>query len=146
MEPDYLESDFPVKRLLPPFILLCFLFSSCETANGYLPVPAATHTASPTPLTISTPQPPATETKVSVTSTLAATATPTELVQYNTIDIERPLETCPVITDISAYYDWVNGDLQRGGKYVPFGPDTKLIPFIKNNDGKDNTGPFWTIV
>jgi hypothetical protein len=36
-----------------------------------------------------------------------------------------------VITDIPAYYNWLDLELQKDGKYTPFGPDTKFMPFIK---------------
>jgi len=60
-----------------------------------------------------------------------------EAVQYNTIDINHPLETCPVLTDaeIPSYYDWVNGEIQKGGAYLPFGPNAKLIPPIPQQPG-----------
>jgi hypothetical protein len=112
--------------------MILFLLTACGTATATVTIPAldggtmTVDLASPTPSMTVTPIPP----------TETATARPTENVDYTALDIERPLETCPVITDIEAYREWL-----YNSSVEPFGSDAILRPLRIWDDGGFNFDP-----
>jgi hypothetical protein len=124
-----------MKNVLCVIALGMFTLAACQGQSTPAPtqIPASLTPISTleSPTSTVTPEP-------TDTATPENTPSPTlEAVQYNTIDINHPLETCPVLTDaeIPSYYDWVNGEIQKGGAYLPFGPNAKLIPPIPQQPG-----------
>jgi len=121
-----------MKNVLCVIALGMFTSAACQGQSTPAPtqIPASLTPISTleSPTSTVTPEP-------TDTATPENTPSPTlEAVQYNTIDINHPLETCPVITDIPGYYNFVSGEIQKDGAYVPFGPNAKLIPPIVGNE------------
>ena len=142
-----------ISRWLTLFVLFAFLFNACSTSTqspNAVEV-AATQTYAPTETV--TPEPTATNTNTptaTLEATAPATAAATESSPFGTlIDVNRVLETCPVLTDaeIPAYNDWVIGEIQKDGAYVPFGPNAKLIPPVpQGSKEKDYFGVLYTTI
>ena len=128
----------PINRWLALFVLFAFLFNACSASTQSPTATEVSPTQTYAPTKTSTPELTETSKESQATATNAATDTPTpatENTQYNTIDINHPLETCPVIADIKAYFDWL-----QNSPIEPFGPNAILRP-LRIWDGGDPPYP-----
>jgi hypothetical protein len=119
------ESDFPAKSTDKPIAIAVNPPPSGAMVDSATPVPF-------TDVDVSFKNEPAAEpVKPATPEPAKPTAAPTpilptvnpEAAKYNTLDINRPLETCPVITDVEAYRAWLENNPGE-----PFGPNAKLRP------------------
>jgi hypothetical protein len=105
----------PTKQITPTAAAISATQSTAESGTATATA-TATSVASATPQATNTPEP-------------TATLSSADNSKYMGLDVEHPLETCPVITDIKAYWEWL-----QNSPIEPFGPNAVLRPLTIYGD------------